>query len=112
MNSFNHYAYGAVFGWMMGRIAGIREDPAAPGFRHFVLSPLADRRLGAASASYRSPYGEIKSEWRFGDDGWTWRFTIPANSSATVALPGEKPFEAEAGTHEIRRQAPSQRKRG
>ena len=101
MNSFNHYAYGAVFAWMMGAMAGIREDPAEPGFRRFVLAPLPDPRIGHVSARYRSPYGEIGSAWRYEGGKWIWRFTVPANTVATVRLPGEEPREFHSGSHEI-----------
>lgn len=102
VRSFNHYAYGAVFAWMMGKMAGIREDPAAPGFRHFILAPLPDRRVGRVSARYRSPYGEIESAWEYSEDAtWSWRFAIPANATATVVVPGWPPREYAAGRHEI-----------
>ena len=55
MNSFNHYAYGAVAGWMFSAMAGVRDDPAAPGFRHFVLAPVPEPRIGKVDASFRSP---------------------------------------------------------
>jgi len=105
MNSFNHYAYGAVFAWMMGTMAGIREDPAEPGFRSFVLAPEPDPRIGRVSARYRSPYGEIESAWRYEDGRWIWDFAVPANAVATVRLPGEAPFTAAAGRHRIERPA-------
>ena len=105
MNSFNHYAYGAVFAWMMGTMAGIREDPAEPGFRSFVLAPEPDPRIGRVSARYRSPYGEIESAWRYEDGRWIWDFAVPANAVATVRLPGEAPFSAAAGRHRIERPA-------
>lgn len=101
MNSFNHYAYGAVFGWMMGTMAGIREDPSDPGFRHFVLAPIPDKRLGSVAATYRSPYGTIESAWRYGGDRLTFDFTIPANTSATVKLPGLAPQEFASGRHTL-----------
>ena len=106
MNSFNHYAYGAVLAWMYGTMAGIREDPAAPGYRHFLLAPRPDLRIGRVDATFRSPYGPIDSAWRYEGGDWVWRFTIPANASATVTVPGEAPREYAAGTYEIRRPRP------
>ena len=94
MNSFNHYAYGAVLEWMFATMAGIRYHAAAPGYRSFVLSPHPDPRLHKVDAAYRSPYGRIVSNWRFLDeDGWSYYAEIPANSEAIVLLPcpnGEK----------------------
>ncbi len=105
MNSFNHYAYGAVLAWMMGTMAGIREDPDAPGFRSFVLAPIPDQRIGRVSASYHSPYGTIESAWRYDGGKWIWRFTVPANTVATVRLPGEEEQRLSSGTHRIERDA-------
>ena len=100
MNSFNHYAYGAVLAWMYGTMAGIQEDPAHPGFKHFILAPIPDARIGHVKASFDSPYGRIESEWRMeGADKFSWRFTIPANTSATVKLPNGETREFQAGSH-------------
>lgn len=101
MNSFNHYAYGCVVGWMYSHMAGIRSVSGSPGFKKFVLSPVVDRRVGRVSASFRSPYGEIKSAWEWKDGRWIWDFTVPANSSAVVSLPGERDREYTAGTYRI-----------
>ncbi|MDD4025970.1 MAG: family 78 glycoside hydrolase catalytic domain [Kiritimatiellae bacterium] len=98
MNSFNHYAYGAVLDWMYGTMAGIRPDPKSPGWKHFVLAPIPDRRIGSVNATYKSPYGKIKSCWKFGEDGaWLFQAEIPANTSATVVLPDGKTLEAVSG---------------
>ena len=102
MNSFNHYAYGAVLAWMYGTMAGIQEDVACPGFRHIILAPVPDRRMGRVKACFRSPYGPIRSAWNYDDAGkWTWTFTIPANTTATVTVPGEPPKEYVAGTYTV-----------
>ena len=102
MNSFNHYAYGAVAGWMFSTMAGIRDDPAAPGFRHFALAPVPDPRIGKVDASFRSPYGTIASKWEYGSNGeWKWTFTIPANTTATVVAPGRPAKEYVAGSYTL-----------
>ena len=93
MNSFNHYAYGAVLSWMYGTMAGIRAGENG-GFKHFTLAPVPDRRLGKVDASFNSPYGMIRSAWAYGEDGvLTWSFTIPANTVATVRTPGSGKVE-------------------
>ena len=98
MNSFNHYAYGAVISWMYSAMAGIREDLAVPGFRHFFLQPQPDKRVGSVKASYNSASGLIESAWEYGADGkWKWTYTIPANTTATVILPDGRTFERKAG---------------
>jgi alpha-L-rhamnosidase len=102
LRSFNHYAYGAIVAWMYRTMAGIREDPTEGGFRHFVLAPRPDPRMGHCTARYRSPSGEIESSWRYAADGkWTWRFTIPAGTTATVVVPGELPVDYPAGRHDL-----------
>ncbi len=104
LRSFNHYAYGAIVAWMYRTMAGIREDPKEGGFRHFVLAPHPDPRMGHCTARYRSPCGEIESSWRYTEEGkWIWRFAIPANTTATVIVPGESPVDYPAGHYEITR---------
>ncbi|WP_406213607.1 family 78 glycoside hydrolase catalytic domain [Streptomyces canus] len=91
MNSFNHYAYGAVMEWMYAYMAGIARDPESPGFKHFVLQPHLDPtgRITHVVGSHESPYGEIRSEWQIDDAGTTLSYdaTVPANSEATLRLP-------------------------
>ena len=89
MNSFNHYAYGAVCEWIWETVAGIAADPSQPGFKHIIMSPVPDKRLGHVEASYQSAVGLIKSAWKYEGDVWTWEFTIPKGAIATVTLPGE-----------------------
>ena len=86
MNSFNHYAYGAIGEWMYRRMAGIDHDPAQPGFKHFILAPLPSARIDSSMAVYESPYGKIHSTWRKQGSGYTYGFRIPPNSSASVIL--------------------------
>ena len=102
MNSFNHYAYGCVCEWLWKTAAGIAADTEAPGFRHIIMKPVPDRRLGSLKASYKSAAGLITSEWSYSGDGWNWTFSIPEGSSATVTLPdGSEPKEYGAGRHSI-----------
>ncbi len=89
MNSFNHYAYGCVCQWLWETAAGISADPAEPGFKHIIMKPLPDKRLGYMKAEYKSAAGVIKSEWKYEGDKWTWKFTVPKGATATVTLPGE-----------------------
>ena len=89
MNSFNHYAYGVVCEWIWETVAGISSDVARPGFRHIIMKPVPDRRLGFVKAEYQSAAGVIRSEWKYEGDRWIWNFTIPEGSTASVTLPGE-----------------------
>ena len=100
MNSFNHYAYGAVLAWMYRNVAGIASDPATPGFKRLILAPKPDRRLGYVKATYRSVSGEIKSAWRYEGNKWTWDFTVPTGVTAEVHLPDNSAAEVlPAGTY-------------
>ncbi|MFI6435776.1 family 78 glycoside hydrolase catalytic domain [Streptomyces sp. NPDC050759] len=89
MNSFNHYAYGAIMEWMYESMAGIAKDPAHPGFKHFFLRPHLDPtgRITRVSGSHRSPYGEIVSEWAVWESEFRHRVAVPANSTATLRIP-------------------------
>ncbi|MBQ7494343.1 MAG: hypothetical protein IJT75_01045, partial [Bacteroidaceae bacterium] len=66
---------------------GIAADPADPGFRHIIMRPVPDKRLGSMKAEYRSAAGLIKSEWHYEGGRCLWQFTIPEGASATVTLP-------------------------
>ena len=98
MNSYNHYAYGAVCEWMFESMAGIAKDPKSPGFKHFFLAPRPDtrsedelpegqERITFVKASYKSASGLIKSAWNITDTKLTLNVTIPENTSATVIFP-------------------------
>ena len=102
MKSYNHYAYGAVLEWMYATMAGIRPDPESPGWKHFILAPKPDRRLGRAGARFESPYGTIESAWRYdGDGSLKWRVRIPPNTSATVVMPTGEKRELKAGVYKL-----------
>ena len=89
MNSFNHYAYGCVCQWLWETAAGIAADPAEPGFKHIVMKPVPDKRLGRLDAEYHSAAGLVKSAWRYEGDKCIWDFTIPEGAKASVTLPGQ-----------------------
>jgi alpha-L-rhamnosidase len=102
MNSFNHYAYGAVLAWIYKTAAGIAPDPANPGFRKITMAPVPDRRLGFVEAEYKSNAGLVKSAWRYEGDRWIWRFSVPEGATAAVKAPGDAEFaEYLPGTYEI-----------
>ena len=102
MNSFNHYAYGCVCEWIWETAAGIASDPAEPGFKHIIMSPVPDKRLGHLSAEYNSAAGVIKSSWRYEGDEWIWEFSIPEGATATVTLPGESESQTYgSGEHKL-----------
>ena len=87
MNSFNHYAYGAVTGWMFSTMAGIDCHADAPGFKKIMIAPVPDARIGYVKASYESAYGLITTESTYDGDVWHFSVTIPANTTAEMRLP-------------------------
>ena len=86
--SLNHYAYGAVCDFLFAGVAGIRPVIEKPGYKHFVLKPTPGGTLTRASATFESPYGTIVSSWERMNAGMVFRFEVPANTTATVMLPG------------------------
>lgn len=90
MNSFNHYAYGAIEEWMMSHSLGIQRDEKQPGYKHILLQPEVGEQLDYAKGGFESVYGYIGSAWTKNADGYTYSVTIPANTSATLTLPATK----------------------
>jgi alpha-L-rhamnosidase len=90
MNSFNHYAYGAVADWMYRYAAGIDATPMDAGFHTVVLHPLFDERLGHIAFDYDSAYGPIHSDWTVTGATAVWHVTIPANTTGWLLPSAEE----------------------
>ena len=90
MNSFNHYAYGAIGEWMYRVIAGIEIDPSQPGYKHVLIQPHPGGGLTSTKASVHSMYGKVASSWEVKDGMMTMEVEVPANTTATVRLPGAR----------------------
>jgi alpha-L-rhamnosidase len=103
MNSFNHYAYGAIGDWLYAAVAGISFDPGRPGYRHVVLRPRPGGGLSHARAALQSPYGPVVSDWRLEGGRFRWRVEVPPNATATVhpPAPGAAPSEIGSGVYEF-----------
>jgi alpha-L-rhamnosidase len=86
MNSYNHYAYGAVADWIYRYAAGIDAAPDDPGFHTVVLHPVIDARLGHIAFDYDSAYGPIHSDWTMTGATAAWHVTIPANTEGWLPL--------------------------
>jgi alpha-L-rhamnosidase len=98
MNSFNHYAYGAVGAWMYQVVAGL--DTAVPGYRKLRLAPRPGGGLTHARATLRTPYGHAESSWRIDGNTLHCRFVVPPNSTAEIHSPVDASSETvAAGTH-------------
>ena len=98
MNSFNHYAYGAVGEWMFNVCAGIQPDPENPGFRRIRFAPQPDPRMGHVSASIRTAQGLVASAWAYEGDKVRYTFTVPAGCTAVAQIGGAE-YELSAGVH-------------
>jgi alpha-L-rhamnosidase len=88
MNSYNHYAYGAVADWIYRYGAGIDTVSRDPGFHVIRLHPNFDKRLGSLDFSYESSYGAIHSAWSIAGNKAIWKLTIPANATGRLPLGG------------------------
>ncbi len=87
MNSFNHYAYGAVADWVYGVAAGITQEEAHPGYARVTIAPHPDRRLDYLKASLETRHGLIRSEWKKADG--MWRYEIETPVEATIVIAGK-----------------------
>lgn len=98
MNSFNHYAYGAVVEWMYKYMLGIVVDEDKPGFKHIILKPQPDLRTAEelpsgqenvrwARGEFDSVAGKIKVSWNIEESSFTYNVSIPKNTTATLYMP-------------------------
>jgi alpha-L-rhamnosidase len=87
MNSFCHYAIGAVGEWIWRVVAGLEPDEAYPGWERFVIHPRPGGGLTWARAEHESLRGMIRVAWELHDHLFTLRATVPPGTCATVRLP-------------------------
>lgn len=87
MNSFNHYAYGAIGDWMYRVSAGL--ETLTPGYRHLLIQPHPTDKLDYSRASFESPYGTASSGWERKDGKIQISVTVPVNARATILLPAK-----------------------
>ena len=100
MNSFNHYAYGAIGQWMYERVAGLAPDPAQPGYKHFFVRPLPGTQLDWARAELQTPYGRASSAWAKRNGKVIIDVVVPPNTTATIEFPGPRqPETVSAGSY-------------
>ena len=113
MNSFNHYAYGAVGDWLFGCVAGI--DLAAPGYARLRMAPRPDGKLTDAHAHLDTPRGRAESAWQLSEGEFHWNVQVPPNTRAELRVPtsdasapireGSSDAEASQGLTLVRREA-------
>ncbi|MGZ5253920.1 MAG: family 78 glycoside hydrolase catalytic domain [Flavitalea sp.] len=88
MNSYNHYAYGAIGDWMYRVVSGINTDESKPGYKQIMIKPHPGGGLQHANASLNTYYGKITSNWKLEGEKFSLDVTIPPNTKATVYVPG------------------------
>ncbi len=86
MNSFNHYAYGAVGDWLYRVVLGLEADEKAPGYRHSVISPQTGKTFDFAEGSYESVYGRLAVRWKRQEDSVFLTVEVPPNTTADIRL--------------------------
>lgn len=88
MNSFNHYAYGSVAGWVFEEAAGI--TPASPGFETIRIEPKPDERLGELRAEYDTSFGKVSVYWVYTNGHVRYEIETPVDT--VVVINGEEHF--------------------
>jgi alpha-L-rhamnosidase len=86
MNSFNHYAFGAIGDWMYRTIGGLDVDDAAPGYKHAIIAPVVGGGITSAKTSLETAYGTLTSDWQVVDGRMTLTVVVPPNTTASVTL--------------------------
>jgi alpha-L-rhamnosidase len=89
MNSFNHYAYGAIGDWMYRTVAGIDTDESAPGYKKIRIQPHVGGNLAHAAAELQTYYGPVRSGWKKNGNQLQLDVAIPANTTATIYIPAQ-----------------------
>ncbi len=95
--SLNHYSYGAISGWLISGVCGIK-------YQHDMIriAPTPHPLLQNAKATYHSPAGKIVSEWRYEGDMWMLHVEIPANTTAEILLPNGEKYQVDTGMYDYK----------
>lgn len=96
MNSFNHYAYGAVADWVYGVACGIQTVEEHPGFEKIIIAPHPTDKLDYLSASIETRRGLVSSKWLHVDGKIRYEITTP--SRALIVIDG-KEYNVEKGSY-------------
>ncbi|MET3615589.1 alpha-L-rhamnosidase [Rhizobium aquaticum] len=116
MNSYNHYAYGAVCQWLFEYVAGIKPVASAPGFREIDLDPAILPQLSPVSAWHDTRLGRVEAGWSLEGNSATYRVVLPEGATGRIAatdarknlsidgqaVPGGESARLSAGEHIIR----------
>ena len=85
MNSYNHYAYGAVCQWLFEGVAGVAPVAERPGFDEVVLNPLILPGLSPVAAWHDCRHGRIEAGWVLGGGKVTYRVQLPPGCTGRLA---------------------------
>ena len=105
MNSYNHYAYGAVADWIYRYAAGVDASPLDAGFHTVVLHPVFDARLSPLKFDYESSYGKIESSWTVKGKTVEWNVTLPANTTGRLECEGDEAARWTSGWRAVERES-------
>ncbi|MCG8318110.1 MAG: glycoside hydrolase family 78 protein [Cytophagales bacterium] len=97
MNSFNHYAYGAIGDWMYRNIAGINTASDGPGYKRIVIKSIRGGGLTSAGGKLKTYYGTISSDWKIDEGKYIQEISIPVNTIADIYLPADSPERVKEG---------------
>jgi len=100
MNSFNHYAYGAIGDWLYQVVAGI--VPLEPGFSRILISPKYGGTLTNVEAELNTPYGKITSAWKLHDSDFLLNVKVPPNTNAEICMPNGETYTVGSGEYSYR----------
>ena len=98
MNSFNHYAYGAVIDWIYETAAGLRHAENQPGYSELIYAPHPDRRIGFLNVRLETHCGSIRAAWTCSENGVRYELDTPVKTELRLAgkvvalVPGKYTF--------------------
>jgi alpha-L-rhamnosidase len=98
MNSFNHYAYGSVVGWLYDSVAGLKPSASGAGWKRFEIAPTPGGGLTSAKAKLETPYGIAASAWQIASGRFELDVIVPPNTQARVSLPAGAVSDITEGT--------------
>lgn len=101
MNSFNHYAYGAIGDWMYRVMVGLDTKEEAPGYKQSIVKPHIGGGLTGASASLETNYGLLSNEWKIEGEDIAMNVQVPVNTTATVYLPAKSINDVTEGNDKL-----------
>ena len=97
MNSFNHYAYGAVGDWLYGVVAGVKITE--PAYAAIKLEPKPCERLGFVRCAIDTPQGKLESNWYYTGEHIRFEFSVPKTTTAQIVLPNGYTTAVSGGTY-------------